>query len=85
MKALVKTTSDHVEIQSIPIPECGANEVLIKVASAALCGTDMHIIAWNSWARHAGITLPFVLGHECCGDVLRLGLTCSHLSHSILG
>ena len=74
MKALVKTTSDHVEIQSIPIPECGANEVLIKVASAALCGTDMHIIAWNSWARNAGITLPFVLGHECCGDVVEVGV-----------
>ena len=73
MKALVKKTPDHAEIQSIPIPECGPYDVLVRVRSAALCGTDLHILDWNSWAQGAGIKLPFIMGHECCGDVAAFG------------
>ncbi len=73
MKALVKTTPDQAEIQNIPIPECGPGEVLIRVRSAALCGTDLHILGWNRWAQNAGIKLPFILGHECCGDIVATG------------
>ncbi|HIJ81204.1 MAG TPA: L-threonine 3-dehydrogenase [Desulfuromonadales bacterium] len=73
MKALVKTHPDLAEIQSIPIPECGPNDILVRVRSAALCGTDLHILEWNSWAQAAGIKLPIVMGHECCGDVVAIG------------
>ncbi len=73
MKALVKTSADHAEIQSVSIPECGPDEVLVKVRSAALCGTDLHILSWNAWAQGAGIKLPFILGHECCGDIVAVG------------
>jgi threonine 3-dehydrogenase len=73
MKALVKTTPDHAEICNVPIPECGPKDVLIRVCSAALCGTDLHILDWNSWAQGAGIKLPLILGHECSGDVVAIG------------
>ncbi len=73
MKALVKTTPDHAEIQNVPIPECGPGEVLVRVRSAALCGTDLHILGWNSWAQNARIKLPFIMGHECCGDIVATG------------
>lgn len=73
MKALVKTTPDHAEIKTVPIPDCGPGEVLVRVKSAALCGTDLHILDWNSWAQGAGLELPFILGHECCGDVVTIG------------
>ncbi len=73
MKALVKTAPDHAEIQKIPIPECGSGEVLVRVRSAALCGTDLHILAWNSWAQNSGIKFPFILGHECSGDIVATG------------
>lgn len=73
MKALVKTAPDRAEIQSVPIPEYGPGEVLIRVRSAALCGTDLHILDWNSWAQGAGIKLPFILGHECSGEVVAIG------------
>ena len=74
MKALVKTApTEWAEIQNVPIPECGSGEVLVRVRSAALCGTDLHILAWNAWAQGAGVTLPFILGHECCGDVVASG------------
>lgn len=73
MKALVKTGPGVAEIQSIPIPVCGPAEVLVRVRSAALCGTDLHILDWNTWAQGAGINLPLILGHECCGDIVSLG------------
>ena len=73
MMALIKRTPDLVEYSSVPIPECGPREVLLRVKSAALCGTDMHIFEWNPWAQHAGIQLPVIMGHECCGDVAAVG------------
>lgn len=73
MQALVKKAPGDAEIQNVPIPTCGPDEVLIRVRSAALCGTDLHILDWNSWAQGAGIKLPLIVGHECCGDVVYIG------------
>lgn len=73
MSAVVKKTADQAEFASMPIPKCGPGQVLIKVQSAALCGTDMHIFEWNAWARSVGIELPYIMGHECCGDVVAVG------------
>lgn len=73
MKALMKTTPELTELKNIPIPQYGAKEVLVRVRSAALCGTDLHVYNWNHWAQGAGIQLPVVMGHECCGDVVAVG------------
>ncbi len=56
------------------MPEHGPDDVLIRVRSAALCGTDLHILDWNAWAQGAGIKLPCILGHECSGDVEAIGV-----------
>jgi len=51
-------------------PEAG--EILIKVAAAGICGTDMQIYNWAPrMARR--MQLPRVLGHEACGYVKKLG------------
>lgn len=73
MRALVKTSPEAAEIAVVPIPQCGPTDVLVKVQAAALCGTDLHIYEWNPWAQGAGIKLPVVMGHECCGDVVAVG------------
>lgn len=73
MSALVKTAPDKTELLSVPVPECGVGQVLLKIRAAALCGTDLHLVEWNSWAQQSGIQLPTVLGHECCGDVIAVG------------
>lgn len=74
MKALVKVSPEHTEVQNVPMPEHGPDDVLIRVRSAALCGTDLHILDWNAWAQGAGIKLPCILGHECSGDVEAIGV-----------
>lgn len=73
MQALTKIAPDRTELKKLPIPRCGARDVLVHVRSAALCGTDLHVYNWNSWAQGAGIHLPVVMGHECCGDVVAFG------------
>lgn len=73
MQALIKTAADKTELQRVPRPVPGPRDVLIRVRAAALCGTDLHIYEWNPWAQGAGINLPLVMGHECCGDVVEVG------------
>lgn len=50
----------------------GPGEILIKVAAAGICGTDMQIYYWAPrMARR--MQLPRVLGHEACGYVEAIG------------
>lgn len=73
MPALIKLSPDITVLKSVPIPQYGSREVLVRVRSAALCGTDLHVHNWNQWAQGAGINLPVIMGHECCGDVVAIG------------
>ncbi len=74
MKAIVKAAErPGVELQRVPVPEPGPEEVLVRVKATAICGTDLHIAQWNAWAQNAGIRLPLVMGHEFSGDVAGVG------------
>ena len=44
MHALVVQEPNVLEIQEKPVPEPGRNEVLARVRSTAICGTDAHLI-----------------------------------------
>lgn len=73
MRALVKDkASKGIWMKSIPIPEPGPNEVLIKVEKTAICGTDLHIYQWDDWSQRA-IKPPLVIGHEFVGRIHQLG------------
>src|SRR5215212_329386 len=60
------------EIRDCPVPEPAAGEVLIRVAGAAICGTDKHIYHWDPSIR-AKVHPPRIYGHEFCGFVEELG------------
>jgi len=53
-------------------PRSGEGEIVVKVESAAICGTDLHIYKWNPWAR-ARVRPPMVFGHEFSGVVIETG------------
>ncbi len=73
MKALVKTTpGPGCELVELPVPAPGPGEVLIRVAAAGICGTDLHIYKWDPWAQ-SRIRTPRVIGHEFCGTVVATG------------
>jgi len=56
----------------VPRPAIGPNDVLIKVTKSAICGTDVHIYKWDSWAER-NIPVPMTIGHEYCGVVEEFG------------
>ena len=55
---------------SEPAPRAG--EVLLRVAAASVCGTDVHLYDWDAWAQ-SRVTPPRVVGHEFCGEVIGWG------------
>lgn len=73
MKALVKRhPKPGLWLEEVPMPEYGINDVLIKVAKTAICGTDVHIFDWDAWASRT-IPVPMVIGHEFVGTVAAIG------------
>ncbi|MFD5556916.1 L-threonine 3-dehydrogenase [Streptomyces sp. NPDC127068] len=73
MKALVKERAEPgLRLTEVPDPEIGPGDVLIKVQRTGICGTDLHIRAWDGWARRT-INTPLVIGHEFVGEVVDTG------------
>lgn len=76
MQAVVKSAPvDGVagtEIRECPVPKPGADEVLIRVLAAAICGTDKHIYHWDPSIRDS-VHPPRIYGHEFCGVIESLG------------
>jgi alcohol dehydrogenase, propanol-preferring len=61
------------EVQEIDTPEPGPGQVLIEVAGAGACHSDLHVMDWSAEEAPAGIEPPFTLGHENAGHVAALG------------
>jgi threonine 3-dehydrogenase len=73
MKALVKKRPERgLWLEEVPVPEIGINDVLIRITKASICGTDVHIYNWDTWAQHT-IKPPLVIGHEFVGVIERIG------------
>ncbi|SMP53424.1 L-threonine 3-dehydrogenase [Neorhodopirellula lusitana] len=73
MKALVKRhAKPGLWMEDVPMPEAGINDVLIRVDRTGICGTDVHIYAWDDWAQKT-IPVPMVVGHEFVGEIVEVG------------
>jgi threonine 3-dehydrogenase len=73
MLALVKTApGPGLSLETVPDPEVGINDVLIRVRKTGICGTDLHIRDWDEWAQKT-IPVPMVVGHEFVGEIVEVG------------
>ena len=73
MRALVKESAGPgIVLREVPVPTCGPTEALIQVHDAGVCGTDLHIWEWDSWASNR-LKPPVVIGHEFAGRITQLG------------
>jgi len=68
MKALVLTGKERVEMQEVPAPQPAAGEVLLRVSTAGICGSDIHGFLGHSPRRKPGL----ILGHEAVGVIAEL-------------
>lgn len=77
MKAVVKIRPEKggAELMDVDTPTIRPDEVLVRVQSTSICGTDIHIYEWNPWAqrRMGEKQLPQILGHEVAGVVVEVG------------
>ena len=72
MQALVVLEPDRLEIQEVPIPTPGPNEVLARVRAVSICGTDAHLIR-GDYPGFWPPSFPFIPGHEWAGEIAALG------------
>ena len=75
MRALVKAKPETgLWMEERPVPEIGADDVLIRVHKTGICGTDMHIWNWDEWAQRT-VPVPLVTGHEFAGEIVEWAAT----------
>lgn len=69
MKAAIYLGIGAIEVRDVPMPTVGENEVLLKVESCAVCGSDIRTF------RHGNsrVVPPQILGHEIAGQVVQVG------------
>jgi threonine 3-dehydrogenase len=73
MKALRKMQPARgLSFETATVPAIGPADVLVRVKTASICGTDLHIYGWDRWSQ-SRIKPPVTLGHEFCGVVERVG------------
>jgi len=72
MKKAVLTAPRRFEVIDADIPSPGPDEVLVKVNSMGICGSDLHYYEGN-YVSDQAIEYPMSLGHEFSGDIVEIG------------
>jgi L-iditol 2-dehydrogenase len=67
MRAAVYRGINDVRVETVPVPEIGPGEVLIRVAACGICGTDLKKIHTGSHSA------PRIFGHETAGTIAAVG------------
>jgi L-iditol 2-dehydrogenase len=67
MRAAVYRGINDVRVETVPVPQIGQGEILIKVATCGICGTDLKKIHTGSHSA------PRIFGHETAGTVAAIG------------
>ena len=71
MLAAVYHGPNDLRLENVPVPEIGKGDILVKVISASICGTDLRIFHGNHRLYPPGtVRIP---GHEVVGTIARLG------------
>jgi L-iditol 2-dehydrogenase len=67
MQAAVYRGVNDVRLETVPVPRIGAGELLVRVHTCGICGTDLKKIATGSHSA------PRIFGHETSGVVVAAG------------
>ena len=67
MRAAVYRGVDDIRIETLPVPEIGPGELLVKVAACGVCPTDIKKIHYGT------VQPPRVFGHETAGTIVKVG------------
>lgn len=74
MRALRLTAyGEPPSLEEVATPEPGPGQVLVKIAGAGACHSDLHLMDWSAQEAPPIIQPPFTLGHENTGTIAALG------------
>jgi threonine dehydrogenase-like Zn-dependent dehydrogenase len=62
-----------VRVDQVPVPACGAGEVLVQVAACGICGSDLGYIRQGNLGGSEPLAAPLPIGHEFAGTVIAVG------------
>ena len=68
MRAAVYRAINQISVETVPVPVIGPGELLVKIASCGICGTDLKKIHTGSHSA------PRIFGHEMAGTIVKVGL-----------
>lgn len=71
MKAAVMYGKENMRVQEYPTPEINDNEVLVRIKSAAICGTDVRM--YRNGVKNVDEEHPLIIGHEMAGVIEKVG------------
>jgi L-iditol 2-dehydrogenase len=67
MRAVVYRGVNDMRVETVPVPAIGPGELLVKVATCGICGTDLKKIHTGSHSA------PRIFGHEMAGTIVKVG------------
>ena len=71
-KAVFMHGTNEMIWKDVPVPVAKENEVLVKVDSVGICGSDVHYYQHGRIGDFV-VEGDFILGHECAGEVIKVG------------
>ena len=74
MRAVVYRGINDLRLETVPVPEIGPGELLVKIATCGICGTDLKKIHTGSHSA------PRIFGHEMAGSIVRVGAGVSNFA-----
>jgi len=73
MTGLVLRAHNQVGLENVPVPNPAVNEVLVRIKSCAICGSDPRLIFNENGLGMGNHPFPFIPGHEASGEVVEIG------------
>jgi propanol-preferring alcohol dehydrogenase len=70
--ARIHKFNQPLQIDEVPVPDAGPNQVLLKVAAAGMCRSDYQLLD-GYFRQGLPVELPFIPGHEVAGTIAALG------------
>ncbi|RCW86998.1 galactitol-1-phosphate 5-dehydrogenase [Paracoccus lutimaris] len=68
MRAIVLHAPKDIRLEERPVPEAGPGEVVVRVASVGVCGSDLpRMLVKGAWK------MPLITGHEFSGHITAIG------------
>jgi L-iditol 2-dehydrogenase len=72
MKAALLYGASNIKLEDVDMPEMGDDQALVRVHAVGICGSDIHLFDKGKVGSFV-IDKPLILGHECSGEVYKIG------------